>query len=347
MLRKTLPFLILILFCSVPVAWAFPTFDESSQSTSQQSQSAVTPAAPLRIVAFGDSITRGFGATPYSTYLNQLHRAAGCSVKIFNEGKDSETTIDGRSRINSVLTRYRPDYILIMEGANDARIGIGAATVRANLGAMMNNAVAAGAVPIVASITPNTESGSENRAIPNVYNPSIAAAAAERGVRYVDVYSALEGPQWGRYNFDGLHMTNAGQRVIANQFFAALPCGGGKGSSGGGTSSGGGCFIATAAYGSLLEPHVVLLREFRDTYLLTNDPGRTFVSFYYTYSPPIADFIAESELLKFMVRMMLLPLVGVSYLLVNGFGYVALLVLCGLTTVVLVRVRHRMIDPQL
>ena len=125
MLRKTLPFLILILFCSVPAAWGFPTFDDSSQSGSQQSQPTVTTAAPLRIVTFGDSITRGFGATPYSTYLNQLHKAAGCNVKIFNEGKDSETTIDGRSRINSVLAQYQPDYILIMEGANDARSGIG------------------------------------------------------------------------------------------------------------------------------------------------------------------------------------------------------------------------------
>ena len=45
----------------------------------------------------------------------------------------------------------------------------------------------------------------------------------------------------------------------------------GSGSGGGG---GGGCFIATAAYGSLLEPHVRILCKFRDQYLLTNGPGK-------------------------------------------------------------------------
>ena len=91
----------------------------------------------------------------------------------------------------------------------------------------------------------------------------------------------------------------------------------------------------------------MLLREFRDAYLLTNEFGRSFVSLYYTYSPPVADFIAENEFLKFMVRMLLLPLIGVSYLLINGFGYVVLPVVCVLTALLLFRVRQRMIDPQL
>ncbi len=49
---------------------------------------------------------------------------------------------------------------------------------------------------------------------------------------------------------------------------------------GGVGGGGGGCFIATAAYGSLLEPHVRILCKFRDRYLLTNGPGKTFVKYY-------------------------------------------------------------------
>jgi hypothetical protein len=87
-------------------------------------------------------------------------------------------------------------------------------------------------------------------------------------------------------------------------------------SSGGG---GGGCFIATAAYGSYLHPHVQTLRRFRDSRLLTNTPGRAFVTVYYHLSPPIADFIARHEFLKFLVRLLLAPIIlGISYPAASG-----------------------------
>jgi uncharacterized repeat protein (TIGR01451 family) len=70
-----------------------------------------------------------------------------------------------------------------------------------------------------------------------------------------------------------------------------------------------GCFIATAAYGSALEPHVMALREFRDHYLQRSALGRAFIRFYYRHSPPIAAVIAGHEWLRFLVRMLLTPLV--------------------------------------
>lgn len=75
-----------------------------------------------------------------------------------------------------------------------------------------------------------------------------------------------------------------------------------------------GCFIATAAYGSLIEPHVKILRNFRDKVLLTNLLGKGFVKAYYTYSPPIADFISKHDHLKTIVRLSLLPVVGISWI---------------------------------
>ena len=76
----------------------------------------------------------------------------------------------------------------------------------------------------------------------------------------------------------------------------------------------GACFIATASYGSYLASEVMVLRDFRDDYLLTNDMGSAFVEFYYATSPPIANYIAERPILRGVTRICLTPIVyGIKY----------------------------------
>jgi hypothetical protein len=76
----------------------------------------------------------------------------------------------------------------------------------------------------------------------------------------------------------------------------------------------GGCFIATAAYGSYLDPHVQILREFRDEFLIPNSLGREIVHLYYQFAPCMANSIGKYGSLRFLVRQGLLPLIGMSSL---------------------------------
>ena len=62
------------------------------------------------------------------------------------------------------------------------------------------------------------------------------------------------------------------------------------------------CFIATAAYGTPAAEEIDILRQWRDEFLLHNPPGIAFVAIYYEFSPPIADFISEHDVLRTAVR---------------------------------------------
>jgi len=80
------------------------------------------------------------------------------------------------------------------------------------------------------------------------------------------------------------------------------------------SDSGGGCFIATAAYGSYLNPHVKILRDFRDAFLIPNPAGKKFVHLYYRFGPCIANHMEKYDSIRFLSRVALLPLIGMSSL---------------------------------
>jgi len=91
-----------------------------------------------------------------------------------------------------------------------------------------------------------------------------------------------------------------------------------------------------------MEPHVKVLREMRDRFLLTNSLGKTLLDFYYTYSPVAADFIAGHAGLRAIVRVGLLPLVGVSWiaLKMGPVSTFCLIILCSIGLIILVRFKN-------
>jgi len=113
---------------------------------------------------------------------------------------------------------------------------------------------------------------------------------------------------------------------------------------GGGGGGGGACFIATAAYGSYMESHVKVLRDFRDRFLLTNTVGKVFVDLYYTYSPPVADFISNHNNLRLVIRWSLLPIVGTSCITLQLGMWITLvligLLICFMGTGVMISLRR-------
>jgi acyl-CoA thioesterase-1 len=93
------------------------------------------PAKPLRIVAFGDSLTSGFGLRSSQSFPAQLQKALkerGHNVAVTNAGVAGDTTAGGLERLDWAVPEGT-DAVIVELGANDALRGIDPKVTRANL----------------------------------------------------------------------------------------------------------------------------------------------------------------------------------------------------------------------
>lgn len=70
-------------------------------------------------------------------------------------------------------------------------------------------------------------------------------------------------------------------------------------------SSSEGCYIATMAYGDYDHPQVLVLRQFRDSYLSQRNWGKKFISFYYANSPRWVETLKDHKRINTLIRRLL------------------------------------------
>jgi acyl-CoA thioesterase I len=90
-------------------------------------------AAPVLIVAFGDSVTQGMTVLGQQThdrvYHTQFKRSLelyypNCTFSIINAGVSGQTAADALKRLDRDVIRHQPDLTLIAFGLNDAWQGL-------------------------------------------------------------------------------------------------------------------------------------------------------------------------------------------------------------------------------
>jgi acyl-CoA thioesterase I len=91
-------------------------------STNVLANNNVNATQPIRILAYGDSLTAGYRLPPSDSYPKQLEtllRADGMNVEIINGGVSGDTSAQALSRLTWSLNKGPFDYVLLCIGAND------------------------------------------------------------------------------------------------------------------------------------------------------------------------------------------------------------------------------------
>ena len=96
----------------------------------------ISVAADTTILAFGDSLTAGYGLAPEHGFSHQLEQQLinkGHMVTVINGGVSGDTTSGGLARLEWVLASAKPDLVILELGANDALRGISPKLTRSNI----------------------------------------------------------------------------------------------------------------------------------------------------------------------------------------------------------------------
>ena len=140
---------------------------------------AAVPAASaetIRILAFGDSLTAGYGLPADQSFPVQLQSALdakGLPVEVINAGVSGDTTAGGLARLEWGLSDD-PDLVLLELGANDGLRGIDPAATRSNLAAMLQILEAREIPTILAGMLAPPNLGNEYGSAFNTIYPDLA-----------------------------------------------------------------------------------------------------------------------------------------------------------------------------
>ncbi|RMF12306.1 MAG: arylesterase [Alphaproteobacteria bacterium] len=179
----------------------------------------VAAGGNVTVLAFGDSLTAGYGLGAGEALPDQLEQALkdrGIGARVINAGVSGDTTAGGLARLEWTLAGLDspPDLVILALGANDALRGIAPALTRANLAAMIE-ALQARAIPVLlAGMVAPPNMGPDYAA---EFNPIYPELAARYGVALYPFLLDGVAANPALNQEDGMHPNGEGVAVIAER----------------------------------------------------------------------------------------------------------------------------------
>lgn len=163
------------------------------------------------VLAIGDSITEG----NYNDVSYPAQLAGMIGKQVINAGIGGSQTSSGIGRIESLLIRYQPGFVVILYGTNDATLGADLNSSLANLRAMVQVCQRYQSIPILCTLTPQTGSRIIYQGRVDSLSQGIRTISKEENVVLADVAIAFVGREEVLISGDNLHPNDTGAYIIA------------------------------------------------------------------------------------------------------------------------------------
>lgn len=173
------------------------------------------------IIAFGDSLTAGYGADPGDSYPDYLQKdldAKGYHYQVVNQGISGNTSKDGVDRLEEVL-RLKPVLVIVAFGGNDGLRGLPIASTRENLDRMVSTLLNSGAKVVLGGITLPPNYGPDYI---RQFNQTYALLAAKYHVSMLPFLLENVYGMEGGMQADGIHATDQGNAQVAKNLFPLI-----------------------------------------------------------------------------------------------------------------------------
>lgn len=170
------------------------------------------------VLAFGDSLTAGYGLEPANAFPVQLERALhrlGMPATVVNGGVSGDTSTGGRARLLWLLesaAAAKPDLVIVELGANDALRGIDPAVTRDNLDWIIRTLRQRDIAVILAGMMAPPNLGSDYG---KAFNGLYPALAKKHGVPLYGFFLDGVAAEPGFLQEDGMHPNEKGAARIA------------------------------------------------------------------------------------------------------------------------------------
>ena len=178
------------------------------------------PAEPYTVLAFGDSLTAGYGLPRGQSLPDQLQaalKARGFDIQMINAGVSGDTTSGGLARLDWALEGVkgaRIDLVILALGANDALRGIAPDLTRSNITAMIERLKARGIPVLLAGMVAPPNMGPEYAA---AFNPIYSDLAARYDVPLYPFLLDGVAAEPTLNQDDGMHPNEKGVSVIVDR----------------------------------------------------------------------------------------------------------------------------------